>query len=84
MPDIVIELARPDELPEAADFKPSFDVHAHGFDPEVDSGLPVVSMLVSMGQTWGDYSVRMRRGSGALGNAALQAAGTPEQKQRWA
>jgi len=40
-------------------------------------------MLIAMGETWGDYSVRMRRGSGGLGNAALRAAGTPEQQQRW-
>jgi acyl-CoA dehydrogenase len=36
-----------------------------------------------MGETWGDYSVRMRRGKGGLGNAALRAAGTPEQQQKW-
>jgi acyl-CoA dehydrogenase len=36
-----------------------------------------------MGQTWGDYSVRMRRNERGLGNSALQAAGTPEQKRKW-
>jgi len=73
----------PEVLPEADSFRPSFDSMAVGFDPEVDSSLPLISMLISMGQTWGDYSVRMRRGSGGLGNAALQAAGTPEQTERW-
>ena len=42
-----------------------------------------MSMLISAGQTWGDYSVRMRRGTGGLGNAALRAAGTPEQNEKW-
>ena len=36
-----------------------------------------------MGQTWGDYSVRMRRQERGLGNSALQAAGTAEQKRKW-
>jgi acyl-CoA dehydrogenase len=40
-------------------------------------------MLIAAGQTWGDYSVRMRRSKGALGNAALHAAGTPEQNEKW-
>ena len=40
-------------------------------------------MLIVAGQTWGDYSVRMRRQSGGLGNAALRAAGTPEQVAKW-
>jgi acyl-CoA dehydrogenase len=71
----------PDELPEAKDFPGLFEVmKGRGKD---DTGLGVMSMLISAGQTWGDYSVRMRRGSGGLGNAALRAAGTPEQQQRW-
>ncbi len=70
----------PDELKEAASFQPSVQPGAPSPD---DSGVPVMSMLVTMGQTWGDYSVRMRRGRGGLGNAALQAQGTPEQKERW-
>jgi acyl-CoA dehydrogenase len=48
-----------------------------------DTGLGVMSMLVAAGQTWGDYSVRMRRDPGGLGNAALRAAGTPEQQAKW-
>jgi acyl-CoA dehydrogenase len=42
-----------------------------------------MSMLVAAAQSWGDYSVRMRRGKGGLGNAALRAAGTPEQQAKW-
>jgi acyl-CoA dehydrogenase len=71
----------PDELAEAKDF-PSFASLMAGRGPE-DTTLGVLSMLISAGQTWGDYSVRMRRSKGGLGNAALQAAGTPEQKQKW-
>jgi acyl-CoA dehydrogenase len=71
----------PDELPEAKDFPATMSLFA-GRGPE-DTGLGVMSMLLTAGQTWGDYSVRMRRGKGGLGNAALRAAGTPEQQQRW-
>jgi acyl-CoA dehydrogenase len=71
----------PDELPEAKDFPPLPSLLA-GRTAE-DTSLGVLSMLISAGQTWGDYSVRMRRGKGGLGNAALQAAGTPEQKAKW-
>jgi acyl-CoA dehydrogenase len=73
----------PDELPEAGSFKASFAVSAHPYEKGRDSGLAVMSMLSSMGQTWGDYSVRLRRGRGGLGNAALSAAGTDEQKAKW-
>jgi alkylation response protein AidB-like acyl-CoA dehydrogenase len=45
--------------------------------------MPVMSMLLSSGQTWGDYSVRLRRAKGGLGNAALRASGTPEQQEKW-
>ena len=71
----------PDELPEAKDYPHIFQMM--GGRSDLDSSLGVMSMLITMGQTWGDYSVRMRRGKGGLGNAALQAAGTPEQKQKW-
>ena len=51
---------------------------------EEDSGMGVMSMLISMAQTWGDYSVRVNRGGGGgLGNAALRASGTPEQQEKW-
>ena len=52
---------------------------------EGDSGIGTLGMLISMGETWGDYSVRIRRPVGAgLGNAAVSASGTPEQKKQWA
>jgi acyl-CoA dehydrogenase len=72
----------PDELPEAADY-PGVWTQMKGRSAE-DTGMGVMSMLITEGQTWGDYSVRMHRsGSGGLGNAALGATGTPEQKEKW-
>ena len=71
----------PDELEEAKDF-PHLGEFLEGRGEE-DSPMSVVSMLIMAGQTWGDYSVRMRRQGGALGNAALRAAGTPEQVAKW-
>ena len=71
----------PDELPEAKDFPRMHELFAGR--TEADTDVAVMSMLVSAGQTWGDYTVRMRRGRGGLGNAALRAAGTPEQVQKW-
>ena len=71
----------PDELPEAKDFPSVFSLFA-GRGKE-DTGMGVISMLLTAGQTWGDYSVRMRRGKGGLGNAALRAAGTPAQQEKW-
>jgi acyl-CoA dehydrogenase len=71
----------PDELPEAKDFPNVFSLFAgRGKD---DTGIGIMSMLLSAGQTWGDYSVRMRRGKGGLGNAALRATGTPAQQEKW-
>jgi len=71
----------PDELPEAKQFPPLMSLFAgRGAD---DTGLGVISMMIAAGQSWGDYSVRMRRSKGGLGNAALRAAGTPEQQQKW-
>lgn len=71
----------PDQLPEAQDY-PGIGELLRGRTEE-DSGMGVMSMLISAAQTWGDYSVRMRRGQGGLGNAALRAAGTPEQQEKW-
>jgi acyl-CoA dehydrogenase len=71
----------PDRLPEA-DGRPNVYSLLAGRTDE-DTGMGVMSMLISAGQTWGDYSVRMQRGKGALGNAALRAAGTPEQQEKW-
>jgi acyl-CoA dehydrogenase len=71
----------PDEFPEAADFETIYR-HFAGRS-EDDTSLPVISMLLSAGQTWGDYSVRLKRAPGGLGNAALRASGTPEQNEKW-
>ena len=72
----------PDELPEAKDYPGPFTIM--GKQGPADSGPVTLGMMIAAGQTWGDYSVRMRRSGGAgLGNAALGASGTPEQKARW-
>jgi acyl-CoA dehydrogenase len=71
----------PNSLPEAKDH-PSF-MRLFGERNEQDSSINVISTLIAMGQTWGDYSVRLRRQERGLGNSALQAAGTDEQKQKW-
>jgi acyl-CoA dehydrogenase len=74
----------PNELPEAANYPfPSFMELMAGRSKQ-DSGMGVISMLITAAQTWGDYSVRMRQPKGGgLGNAALRAAGTPEQVAKW-
>ncbi|MFN8600100.1 MAG: acyl-CoA dehydrogenase family protein [Candidatus Binatia bacterium] len=71
----------PDQLPEAKD-RPGFYSLMGGRDVE-DTGMNVLGMLITAAQTWGDYSVRLRRNTGGLGNSALRAAGTPEQQQKW-
>ncbi len=72
----------PDTLPETEDFYANAaKLPAAG--PEDTQG-PVMMLLQTMGQFWGDYSVRLRRSTrGGLGNAALGAAGTDEQKEKW-
>ena len=72
----------PDTLPETEDFyAQAGELPAVG--PEDTQG-PVMMLLQCMGQFWGDYSVRLRRSTrGGLGNAALAAAGTDEQKAKW-
>ncbi|MEE8474214.1 MAG: acyl-CoA dehydrogenase family protein [Myxococcota bacterium] len=71
----------PDELEEASKF-PALGELLEGRTDQ-DSPMSVLGMLIVAGQTWGDYSVRMRREKGGLGNAALRAAGTPEQVAKW-
>jgi acyl-CoA dehydrogenase len=71
----------PDELEEAKGQPEIFTML--GERAESDTSFGSLSMLIAAGQTWGDYSVRMRRASGGLGNAALRAAGTPEQNEKW-
>ena len=72
----------PEELDEAKDFPGVWGLMGdRGSD---DSGASVIGMLVTMAENWGDYSVRMRKGRGVgLGNAALGASGTPEQREKW-
>ncbi len=71
----------PDELEEAKGQPEIFSML--GERTERDTSLGALSMLILAGQTWGDYSVRMHRPKGGLGNAALRAAGTPEQIEKW-
>jgi acyl-CoA dehydrogenase len=72
----------PDSLPEAEEFYANAQpLPKQG--PEDTQG-PVFMMLQAMAQFWGDYSVRVKRAQyGGLGNAALSAAGTDEQKAKW-
>lgn len=71
----------PAKLPEADEF--------YANAPELpaptpsDTSRPVMMALQTMIQHWGDYSIRLRRDGGGLGNAALSAAGTPEQQKKW-
>jgi acyl-CoA dehydrogenase len=72
----------PQELPEAAEYfanlKPLPESQGN------DTPGPVMMALQAIGQYWGDYSVRLRQSKGGgLGNAALSAAGTSEQKEKW-
>ena len=72
----------PEELDEAKDYPGVWSFMGER-TPE-DSGASVIGMLVTMAETWGDYSVRMRKGRGVgLGNAALGASGTEEQRAKW-
>ncbi len=71
----------PDRLEEAKDH-PTLTALLRGRSGE-DTGFATLGMLAAAGQTWGDYSVRMHRDGGGLGNAALRAAGTPEQMKKW-
>ena len=71
----------PERLPEAEDFRSPYKVVDQ--PNEEDTPRHVLRMLLSVIQTWGDYSVVMRRARFALGNAVLTSAGTPEQQDRW-
>ncbi len=71
----------PDALPEADQYQSPYALM--GQIGENDTPISIMAMLISAGTNWGDYSVRIRQSSGGLGNAALQASGTPEQVERW-
>jgi acyl-CoA dehydrogenase len=73
----------PNQLPEAKDFarRPRGEKIAPS---EADSGPVVMAMVQTIYRCWGDYAVKLNQPPfGGLGNAALQAAGTEDQKQRW-
>lgn len=70
----------PMALAEAADF-PSL-LERVMKRPKGDTGLATLQMLMGIARSWGDTVVLRYQGT-ALGNAALNAAGTPEQKERW-
>lgn len=71
----------PDELPERKEFLANAEpVPESG--PE-DSPKPVMMALHALGAYWGDYSIRLKQSGGGLGNAALSAAGTKEQQEKW-
>lgn len=72
----------PDTLPETDAFYANAGPEPIG-GPEDTPGA-VMMPLKAMGAYWGDYSVRLKRPMrGGLGNAALAAAGTDEQKEKW-
>lgn len=72
----------PDALPEAEEFYANAPPLPKT-GPEDTQG-PVMMSLQAIASYWGDYSVRLRRPMrGGLGNAALAAAGTDEQKAKW-
>jgi len=71
----------PDELPERKEFLASAEaVPESGPD---DTPKPVMMALQAQGTYWGDYSIRLKQSGGGLGNAALSAAGTKEQQEKW-
>ncbi len=70
----------PEELPESAE-NPT-PLLKLAVDKEGDGSGIVMGMMVTIYNSWGD-TLSMKIGPGALGNAALAAAGTPEQKERW-
>ena len=72
---------QPETLPGAEDLPNAFMAFAKG-DAEENSPGAVLGMLVTIYGSWGDV-LRANVSGGALGNAALAAAGTPEQKERW-
>ena len=75
------EVHPPDLLPGADDLPPLPELTVGEGGEEC--GAAVRAMLAAAARTWGDYAVMPRRDKGGLGNAALSAAGTPEQHARW-
>jgi len=74
----------PDLLPEAEAFEAEARANPLPKAGAQDTSPAVMMLLHSMAAYWGDYSIRLRRPTtGGLGNAALMAAGTEEQKAKW-
>jgi acyl-CoA dehydrogenase len=71
----------PDEFPEAKEFA-HIDKMAADRGPDATSPTAFY-MCMMMHRTWGDM-MRMKMPVTALGNASVTAAGTDEQKKRWA
>jgi acyl-CoA dehydrogenase len=74
----------PEELPGADAFLESLPTAPWPGDDDTQG--PAMMTLLTIAQYYGDYSLRAKRrdGGGGLGNAALAAAGTEEQKAKWA
>jgi len=72
----------PDSLPETEEFYANASkLPVQG--PEDTPGSVMMAMQ-AMGSYWGDYSARLKQSTrGGLGNAALAAAGTDGQKEKW-
>lgn len=71
----------PDEFPEAGQFA---HIDKMALDRGKDgTGPTAFYMLMLMHRTWGDM-MRMKMPATGLGNASVVAAGTEEQKKRWA
>jgi acyl-CoA dehydrogenase len=73
----------PDVLPEGADLPGKRRRLIGERKIDEDGGNAVLQMWLTIYQTWGDYAVRVKRSPGGLGNAALLAAGSKEQNEKW-
>ena len=70
----------PDEFPEAKDYPSQMELLAKR--PKEEGSPTAFSLLASMHRS--QYGgVALRSGNRALGNSSLEAAGTPEQKEKW-
>ncbi len=70
----------PDELEPHPDHHLERRLRQRGED---DTSTAIMALLLAEERAWGDWAVPLQRRRGALGNAALAAAGTAEQRQRW-
>ncbi len=70
----------PDELEPHPDHHLERRLRQRGED---DTSTAIMALLLAEERAWGDWAVPLQRRRGALGNAALAATGTAEQRQRW-